>query len=50
MKFSEQFSREFRRNARWYFAPLVGAARGIRDEYRRLEAEDVVAVVPLLAF
>ena len=26
---------------RLYFAPLVGAARGIREEYARIEAEDI---------
>ena len=29
----------FHETARYYFAPIVGAIRGIREEYRRLDEE-----------
>jgi hypothetical protein len=29
----------FRYSLRLYFAPLTGTVRGIRDEYRRIEAD-----------
>ena len=32
--------RIFRRSVRLYSAPIVGAYKGIRDEFRRIDAED----------
>jgi hypothetical protein len=38
-KSSLNVRRILRDAARMYFAPLTGAYKGIRDEYRRLDAE-----------
>ena len=35
----EHWTRVFKETARLYFAPLVGAVRGIREEYARIERE-----------
>jgi hypothetical protein len=39
--FWEYWAAVFRETARLYFAPIVGALRGIRDEYRRIEADNM---------
>jgi hypothetical protein len=39
MKFLAQVRRIFRDSVRMYFAPLVGAIKGIRAEYARLDRE-----------
>ena len=36
---SRPLSEIFRETVRYYFAPVTGAIRGIREEYRRLDAE-----------
>jgi hypothetical protein len=38
-KYSEHMTEVVRETVRLYFAPLVGAVRGIRQEYRQIEAE-----------
>lgn len=38
-KYSEHMAEVLRETVRLYFAPLVGAVRGIREEYQRIETE-----------
>jgi len=42
-KVIEEIIATAKRTPRLYFAPLIGAVRGIRDEYRRIAEEENAA-------